>query len=94
MKKSLTELFNVSLSELQEHFDIRLQLQWAIDNLNTQLMAVLTSDDCFSLENTEKRTYLGKAINKFQGNLDELNSGSNTALREVKAEKHYEKDLL
>lgn len=93
MKKSLTELFDCPISTLHIHFDIRTQLHWAIQNLQSQLDTILASPDCFSLENTEKRVYLSKAISRFQGNLHELESGHNTAIRELKNETHYEKDL-
>lgn len=93
MKKSLTELFDCPISTLHAHFDIRTQLHWAIQNLQSQLDAIIASPDCFSLENIEKRVYLSKAISRFQGNLHELESGQNTAIRELKDETHYEKDL-
>ena len=90
MKKSLIELFDVPHNELLLSFDIRPQLIWAISNLQYQLQELLDSSECFSLDSTEKRMYLSKAITKFQGNLSELNSGNNTAIREIKDEAHYE----
>jgi hypothetical protein len=89
MKKSLAELFDISHDELLLYFDIRQQLIWAIDNLQKQLEELLNSPECFSLNNTEKRMYLSKAITKFQGNLSELNNGYNTAIRKIKDEAHY-----
>lgn len=90
MKQSLTELFKVDICTLSENFIKVPQLYWAIDNLALQIQQSLHSPCWMTVEESSNRRYLEKALAHYQGNLDELLSGSNTAVTKPKGEDHYD----
>jgi hypothetical protein len=90
MKKSLSQLFNLPIEEVREHFNITEQFTWAVNRLKEQREALMLSGNWIGRQDELK--YLDESISHFQGNLDEYYRGINSGVKTKLGDEHYEKD--
>jgi hypothetical protein len=91
MKKTLSELFDLTIEEVRENFNITKAYTWAVNRLQDQRQAILQSGNWIGRQ--DELMYIDKAIKTYQGNLDEWYSGSNTAVRTKLDESHYDDEF-
>lgn len=79
MKKTLSELFDLTIEEVREHFNITSQYTFAVNRLKDVKADIISSSDW--ILHQDKLAYIDKAIEHFQGNLNEIYGKGNTSIR-------------